>query len=155
MHACQERGRGTLNWARKMKDFRAWRCSDTDARERILWIRGSLGIGKTIMAAHYIESLKSVYPEAVIAYFFCRRGQQGLNTASDIIRTLAYHCCLADTEVRSNLEILRRTGFGSGTLPGVRLLFERLIREPMRALRTGMFFVIDGVDEADWGISAG
>jgi hypothetical protein len=86
----EQRGENTLQWARDMPEFQTWRLSNLKtSKDRVLWIRGTLGVGKSIMAAYFIDLLKVHYPKAIIAYFFCRSKQAGLMEARDIIRTLA------------------------------------------------------------------
>jgi len=102
----EQRGENTLEWAINMPEFQTWRTSkirvDSKMNERILWIRGPLGIGKSIMAGYFIDILKSkyIYPAAIVAYFFCRSGQAGLTKPRDIVRTLAYQCVQSGNEVR-------------------------------------------------------
>src|ERR1700759_4102684 len=67
------RGKETLQWARNMPEFRDWRMSEIDvaSKERILWVRGTLGVGKSIMAGHFIDLLQYLHPTSTVAYFFC------------------------------------------------------------------------------------
>ena len=55
---------------------------DSDVARRVLWIRGTLGMGKSVMAGYYIDLLKCLYPKAIVAYFFCKSGQPGAHQAS-------------------------------------------------------------------------
>src|SRR5271169_3188118 len=104
-----KRGKDTLDWARNMKEFQAWRnCEITSGPvERILWIRGTLGVGKTIMAGYFVELLKCLYPDTIVAYFFCRKGEAGLTKARDIIRTVIFQCIQYSPNVRLDLDLLR------------------------------------------------
>jgi hypothetical protein len=79
----RERSEGTLAWARDMSEFQLWRLSDLcdESQHRITWIKGPLGLGKSIIAAYFIDLLKCQYQNAVVAYFFCRKGQAGLTSA--------------------------------------------------------------------------
>jgi NACHT domain len=125
---------------------------DSELRERVLWIRGTLGVGKTIMAGHFIELLKCLYPNAIVAYFFCRSGQPGLTRAHDIIRTLCYQCIQGDIKIRSVLECLRGNDFTIDSSLGVGFLFEKLLQEPLSHTKNEVFIILDGLDEADWKI---
>ena len=131
-----------------MPAFQAWRNSPTDinSRERILWIRGTLGVGKTIMAGYFIELLKCLYPDAIVAYFFCRSGQAGLTKARDIIRTFAYYCIQDDPEARSRLDSLRCKELPIDDDVGIGFLFDKLLRE---ITTKEVYIVLDGLDEAD------
>src|SRR5271170_4031882 len=147
-----QREKDTLEWARNMPEFETWRRSDAslESKDRILWVRGTLGVGKTIMAGYFIELLKCLHPRAVVAYFFCRVGQDRLRTARDIIRTLAYQCVIDDADARSVLDSLRTKDFRINEETHVGFLVEKLLKEPLNRTKKMVFIVIDGVDEADW-----
>ena len=147
-----QRAEDTLEWARNIPEFETWRRSDAsiESKDRILWVRGTLGVGKTIMAGYFIELLKCLHPRAVVAYFFCRVGQDRLRTARDIIRTLAYQCVIDDADARSVLDSLRTKDFRINEETHVGFLVEKLLKEPLNRSKNLVFIVIDGVDEADW-----
>ena len=150
------RGKDTLKWAYNMDEFRIWRNSDVDldSKERILWIYGSLGVGKSIMAGYFIDLLKQLYPTPTVAYFFCKKGQKGLTTACDIIRTLAYQLIKDSIEARAVLEYTRSgmLGFVIDESLGVRFLFKKLLQEPLCNTTSDVYIILDGVDEADFTI---
>lgn len=148
----QQRGADTLQWARDMPEFRVWQRSDVriDSKDRILWIKGTLGIGKSTMAGYFIDLLKCLYPKSIIAYFFCKSGQPGLTKAIDIIRSLAYQCIESNEEARSVLEALQLKDFQIDQNLSVSYLFEKLVREPLIQVTSDVYIVIDGLDEADW-----
>ena len=147
----KERKEDTLKWAHVMPEFQAWMKSDLrpDSRERLLWISGPLGIGKSIMSAYFIDLLKTLYPNSIVAYFFCRSGQKGLTSAQDIVRTISYQCIQGDEDARSFLEDLRKKAFKIEELVGLRFLTQRLITEPVQQSARDVFIVLDGMDEAD------
>lgn len=152
LHAVRDkRSKNTLQWASDMPEFRAWRLAELheSAKDRILWIRGPLGIGKSTMAGYFIDLLKYLYPKSTVAYFFCRSHQAGLTKAHDIIRTLAYHCMENDRSARSVLEALKRKDFRITENLGVAFLFEKLLLEPLRGTQKEIYIILDGLDEAD------
>lgn len=146
----QQRSEGTLQWARDMPEFQAWRLSNLEAESerRITWINGTLGIGKSIMAGYFIDLLKCQYPNAIISYFFCRSGQPGLTNARDILRTLAYQCVEKDNAARVVLEKLKSRGFQITDTLSIGYLFEKLLLEPLRDAPE-IYIILDGLDEAD------
>ena len=146
----QQRSDGTLDWARTMPEFQAWRLSDVvDGPERrITWIKGSLGLGKSVMAAYFIDLLKCQYRNAVVAYFFCRSDQPGLTNARDILRTLAYQCVGNNDAARKALENLKSKGFQVTPDLGIGFLFEKLLLDPLKSTQE-IYIVLDGLDEAD------
>ena len=143
-----------MNWASLMPEFQTWMKSDLqfDCPERQLWLSGSLGVGKSIMAAYFIDLLNTLYPTAIVGYFFCRSGQKGLTRAQEIVRTLAYQCIQGDEDARNYLETLRSRAFNIDDLIGLRYLTQRLIAEPLKEAAREVFIVIDGLDEADLDI---
>jgi pentatricopeptide repeat protein len=146
----KERSEGTLEWALKLSEFREWRLSDlqSTSERRITWIKGPLGLGKSIMAAYFIDLLKTHYRNAVTAYFFCRSNEPGLTTARDILRTLAYQCARDNKDARKALEKLKSEGFQITADLGIRYLFEKLLLKPLQSVQE-IYVVLDGLDEAD------
>ena len=133
-----------------MPEFQAWRLSDlVDGPERrITWIKGSLGLGKSVMAAYFIDLLKCQYRNAVVAYFFCRSKQPGLTSARDILRTLAYQCADNNEAARETLQNLKSEGFQINDNLGIGFLFEKLLLDPLKSAQD-IYIVLDGLDEAD------
>jgi NACHT domain len=152
LHNVQERrNEGSLKWAQNMPEFLNWRLSECreSAKDRILWIKGPLGIGKSTMAGYYIDLLKCMYPKAIVAYFFCRSHEAGLTTARDILRTLAYQCIHDNPASRSVLEALKSEGFEISNSLGMRYLFKKLLLETVKRTQKEIYIVLDGLDEAD------
>jgi tetratricopeptide (TPR) repeat protein len=147
-----KRSEETLQWAREMSEFRDWRLSEPkqSAKNRILWLRGPLGIGKSTMSAYLIDLLKVMYPKSIVAYFFCRSNQAGLTKAHEIIRTLAYQCIEDNRAARSILEVLKNKDFRISEDLGIGYLFEKILLEPLRSSEKDIYIVIDGLDEADY-----
>ena len=146
------RGRNTLQWARNMPEFRVWRMSDpndTASKERILWVRGTLGVGKSIMAGYFIELLQQLHPTSTVAYFFCKSGQSGLTKARDILGTIAYQCMKDRKDARAVLEGLRNKNFQLVDSLGIGFLFQTILLEALDQNTGEIYIVIDGLDEAD------
>lgn len=147
----KQRGKDTLGWARDMPEFQTWQYSDTkfESKKRILWIHGPLGVGKTVMAGYFVELLKSLHPQAVIAFFFCRKGELGLTKVRDIVRTLAYYQSIQSPEAQKALDSLRKKSLPIDDNVGVGFLFDKLLREPLNVTKKESYIVLDGLDEAD------
>ena len=146
----QQRSEGTLEWARTLPKFQAWRLSDLfDGQDRrITWIKGSLGVGKSVMAAYFIDLLKCQYRNAVVAYFFYRSNQPGLTSARDILRTLVYQCVDNNEAAQKSLAKLKSKGFQITADLGIGFLFEKLLLDPLTSSQE-VYVVLDGLDEAD------
>jgi tetratricopeptide (TPR) repeat protein len=146
-----QRYTGTLQWAHNMDEFRHWRTSAFGSEESFLWIRGPPGVGKSTMAAYFVDLLRFLYPDSIIAYFFFKTGHSGLTTASDVIRTLAYQTIRDNQDARQTLDELKNEEFNLEQNIGVRYLFDQLLLKPMRQTQKNIFIILDGVDEADIG----
>lgn len=116
---------------------------------RILWIRGGPGIGKSTIAGYLIDIIGSLYSDSTLGYFFCKSGVVGMMAASDIIRTLAYQVALASPSARSILDNLKKRRFPIEEQVGVSLLFDQLIRVPMSHAKAYSYIVLDGIDEVN------
>jgi len=133
-----------------MDEFRAWHAAniEPDTRRRTLWIRGGPGVGKSTMAGYIVDILQCLYPEAIVAYFFCKSDATSLHLATEVVRTLAYQC-IADEDSRAELESLRRSGFRTEEPVGIRFLFRRLLADPILRSKADVYIILDGLDEAD------
>lgn len=147
----KQRASNTLQWLSNMEEFRNW-CSMLDAkyenRNPILWIKGAPGVGKSTMAAYLVDLLRCLFPESIVAYFFCKSSSAGLTNPQDIVQTLAYQC-MENSAARSSLEALKRSGFRTENKVGISLMFEKLVEEPVRCSKKEICIVLDGLDEAD------
>jgi nucleoside-triphosphatase THEP1 len=132
-----------------MLEFAGWRSSARGSNEHVLWIRGGPGVGKSTLSAYIATILKQEYPDAIISYFFCKSGQQGLMRAADIICRLAYQCSEHDTAAKSELEYLKRQNFPVGGNIGVRYMSEELLKGPLEGVAKEIYVVFDGLDELD------
>jgi hypothetical protein len=147
----RSRGSQTLRWAHAMPEFPAWAASDvgSGSQERIFWIHGLAGCGKSIMPAYFIDLLKVSAPNSILAYFFCKSNVPGLRTARDIIRALTYQCSTQSSHARVNLETSHSFGFQVDNQIEVGYLVEQLIKRPLQATHKEVIFILDGLDETD------
>ena len=141
---------GTLQWVIKLKEFQIWRMASLDdafSSDRILWFRGISGIGKSHLAAYIVDLLMRRYPGSIVLYFFFRSHQDGLTSVSDMLQTLACQCDRSDIDARG---ILRALNWETPEDErDIKLLFEKLLFEPLRASQKEVFMVVDGLDEID------
>ena len=141
----------SLQWARNMSEFQTWRTSDPNdiqSRERTLWIRGTLGIGKSFLVGYMIDLLRCLHPDAIVLYFFCKVDQLELIKSRDIVRTLAYQHLLENNKVRPVLEDLQKKKLLLDQV-GIGFLFQKLLQEPLLLAKGDIYIILDGLDEAD------
>lgn len=141
----------TLKWVKNLEAFSAWRTCPMELTDRhhVLWIKGHPGVGKSTISAYLVDFIKCLYPSSIVAYFFCKSGQMNLTNAVDIIRTFAHHLSMGSTKIRSALQTLKDSRFQIDENVGIHLLFEKLVAQPLALSEEEIYFILDGVDEAD------
>src|SRR5271154_6992140 len=144
----RQRDQHTLQWARNMSEFQNWRLDKGEETSQVLWIRGPPGFGKSTLAGYFVEMIRHLYPDSIVAYFFCISGSEGLVKVRDMIRSLAYQISRADGNARDFLLQMKKEGDVVGN-HGVEFLFEKLLLGSMNQTRKDVFLILDGLDEAD------
>jgi hypothetical protein len=62
-----------------------------DSQNRMLWVKGNPGKGKTMLLCGIINELhKSMHKTALLSYFFCQATDRRLNSATAVLRGLLY-----------------------------------------------------------------
>ena len=78
----------SYRWILDSTEFRQWQDSQ---RNRLLWIRGDPGKGKTMLLCGIIEELKRLYGDiSSISFFFCQATDTRINSATSVLRGLIY-----------------------------------------------------------------
>jgi len=75
-------------WIIKNPDFRQWYGSQ---QNRLLWIKGDPGKGKTMLLCGIVNELKkSLAKTDLLSYFFCQATDKRINNATAVLRGLLY-----------------------------------------------------------------
>ncbi|CAE6473805.1 unnamed protein product [Rhizoctonia solani] len=118
--------------------------------EKIYWMNGMAGTGKTTIAYSFCEWLEET--NRLGGSFFCSRISSTCRSLSQIIPTLAYQLARFSPAFRSKLCAILNDDPDAGKLNVVQQ-FEKLINQPMLNARDAMpdsvVFVIDALDECD------
>ncbi|KAG8736442.1 hypothetical protein FRC11_002636, partial [Ceratobasidium sp. 423] len=130
------------------KDLQDWTTNPTS--ERIYWMNGMAGTGKTTIAYSLCEWLEDT--NRLGASFFCSRISSTCHSLSRIVPTLAYQLARYSPAFRSALCAALEDNPDAGTL-NVGQQFEKLISQPMLnskdAIPESVVIVIDALDECD------
>ena len=102
--------------------------------DRVLWLTGLPGSGKSILSAYLVNILQSLYREAQVLYFFCRAGVGGVDTVLDIVRTLSQQASITVSVARS-LRTLKRQTFSIDVQLGISMLVKKLLLDPLAEKR--------------------
>ncbi|KAH7016522.1 uncharacterized protein B0I36DRAFT_225148, partial [Microdochium trichocladiopsis] len=78
----------SYSWVLGNPDFRQWR---DNADQRLLWVKGDPGKGKTMLLCGIIDELERMRTEGqILSYFFFQATDKRINTATAALRSLIY-----------------------------------------------------------------
>ncbi|EUC59178.1 vegetative incompatibility protein HET-E-1, putative, partial [Rhizoctonia solani AG-3 Rhs1AP] len=122
--------------------------------EKIYWMNGMAGTGKTTIAYSFCEWLEKT--NRLGASFFCSRISSTCRSLGRIVPTIAYQLARYSPAFRSTLCAILEENPDTGTL-NVMQQFEKLIKHPLfnakDAMPDNVVIVIDALDECDDGFS--
>jgi WD40 repeat protein len=113
---------------------------------RIFWLLGEPGVGKTAIAAYLVH-----YRGDVIAYHFCKRGHDEKSDARRAILSIAYQISQHNPEYKAHIQ---KIDIEKEKLNNAQTLFEILLINPLLQLPTpngDRLVIIDAIDEATTG----
>ncbi|KAF5006239.1 hypothetical protein FDECE_7399 [Fusarium decemcellulare] len=133
------------DWFFEREDFRKWQHG---SEQRVLWINGSPGKGKTMLLCALIEWFES---NCGLAYFFCVATDSSVNYHAAVLRGLIYTIItkipgLVD-HVRKNEDALKLENEDSVEMALFSTL-KSIIKDP---LMNGCILLIDALDECQRG----
>ncbi|KAL6405034.1 hypothetical protein AUP68_11876 [Ilyonectria robusta] len=140
---------GTNEWILRDETFRAWRYAPSEIGHHILWLNGAPAAGKSVMSSFIINGL--VEEDSRCQYFFIRFGDQKKRTSSLLLRSIAYQVALSSPEFLGRVLQLAEEGIQFETADPM-VIWERIFRSILFRIedqREPLFWVIDGLDEAD------
>ncbi|GKT61158.1 vegetative incompatibility protein HET-E-1 [Colletotrichum tofieldiae] len=89
-------------WVLDNPDFCRWR---DDPVQRLLWVKGDPGKGKTMLFCGIIDELEATRPPGrVLSYFFCQATDERLNTATAVLRGLIFMLLDQDPALVSHMK---------------------------------------------------
>ncbi|KAL1845561.1 hypothetical protein Plec18170_009696 [Paecilomyces lecythidis] len=135
------------SWILKNPDFEQWR---NNPQNRLLWIRGDAGKGKTMLVCGIIDELKkSIRKSELVSFFFCQAADSRINNATAILRGLIRQ--LVDQQPLLILHIRKHYDLYEDTDSWytVSQIFTDILDDRIMP-RT--FLVIDGLDECQAGL---
>ncbi|KAJ5917571.1 hypothetical protein N7466_011125 [Penicillium verhagenii] len=142
----------SYRWILDNKEFKQWRDSE---KNRLLWIRGDPGKGKTMLLCGIIEELTRLYGDnASISFFFCQATDMRINSATSVLRGLIYllvknHPSLLH-HVRARYDYTGKTLFEDvNAWNALSTIFRDILKDPSLQMT---YLVIDALDECTTGL---
>jgi hypothetical protein len=77
---------GSYRWVLDNRNFQQWR---GDPQNRLLWVRGDAGKGKTMLLCGIVDELKRS-TAGLLSFFFCQGTDSRTNSATAVLRGLIY-----------------------------------------------------------------
>jgi nucleoside phosphorylase/Cdc6-like AAA superfamily ATPase len=78
----------SYRWILENPDYQQWRNNE---QNRLLWVKGDPGKGKTMLLCGIIDELKkSMTKTDLLSYFFCQATDSRINSATAVLRGLIY-----------------------------------------------------------------
>jgi tetratricopeptide (TPR) repeat protein len=145
-----QRADETLQWVLELPELAEWRLGDASASAKTLWLTGLPGTGKSTISAYLCDMLMQQYPEDIVLNFFCKRGNHGLTTGFDIVRTICYQLVKEEQFYRKFL--LQKPELpGNGNSEDLIFFFKTLIQKPVTLgpKERTIFVLLDGIDELE------
>ncbi|KAJ5988200.1 hypothetical protein N7481_003410 [Penicillium waksmanii] len=143
---------GSYRWIFDNKEFRQWQDSQ---KNRLLWIRGDPGKGKTMLLCGVTEELTRLYGDnASILFFFCQATDIRINSATSVLRGLIYllvkkHPSLL-YHVRARYDYAGKTLFEDvNAWNALSTIFRHILNDPILQMT---YLVIDALDECTNGL---
>ncbi|KAJ5559388.1 hypothetical protein N7513_001787 [Penicillium frequentans] len=144
--------RDSYRWILDNKEFRQWQDSQ---RNRLLWIRGDPGKGKTMLLCGVIEELTRLYGDnSTIAFFFCQATDTRINSATSVLRGLIYLLVEKHPSLLHHLRA-RYDRAGKALFEDVNAwnalstIFRDILKDPTLQMT---YLVIDALDECTNGL---
>ncbi|KAJ5750760.1 NACHT nucleoside triphosphatase [Penicillium manginii] len=137
----------SFRWILSNEGFKQWQNTQNN---RLLWIRGDPGKGKTMLLCGIIEELtNSVDEGSNISFFFCQASDARINSATAVLRGLIYLLVEKQpsliSHVRSRYDKTGKALFeDKNAFYAVSEIFTRILKDP--TLKT-TYFIVDALDE--------
>jgi hypothetical protein len=134
-------------WILDHRDFIDWRDGETN---RLLWIKGDPGKGKTMLLMGVIKELLNSPPDSsLLSFFFCQATDTNLDNATAVLRGLIYQMLVQQHALISHLRRkYDRAGpklfEGSNAFFDLSSVFADMVRDP--SLKS-TYLIVDALDE--------
>jgi tetratricopeptide (TPR) repeat protein len=79
------------SWIFDVPTFKEW-LGNPDPASNALWMSGTTGFGKSVLAAYLTSALTKKFAGSVVTYFFCKE-KDNFKETHQIVRTLVYQLC--------------------------------------------------------------
>lgn len=142
----------SYRWILDNKEFKQWQ---NEPSNRLLWIKGDPGKGKTMLLCGIIEELTQLHGNtANISFFFCQATDTRINNATSVLRGLIYSLVEKNPSllsyVRAQYDHTGRTLFeDTNAWNALSMIFTSILKD--KSLKS-TYLIIDALDECVSGL---
>ncbi|KAI8814822.1 hypothetical protein BJ742DRAFT_766028 [Cladochytrium replicatum] len=137
---------GTRTWLLDTVNTFLFPDTESATHKRLLWLDGSAGVGKSVMASLIINDLTA--KNQLDAYFYCKHDDTRRTNAKSMVATIALQLCYWNPRFgRHLLDAMRANSIAQKNLS---VMFEVLIENPLKQLGQldkPVVIVVDALDE--------
>jgi len=144
---------GSYEWIFSRQDFVEWRDGDEN---RLLWIKGDPGKGKTMLLMGIAKGLLTSTPDSgLLSYFFCHATDPNYSTATAVLRSLMDQMI---AQQRSLISIVRERYDSEGHKlfegPHAFIALSRIFAKMLQSATVEkIYLVVDALDECETDLS--
>jgi hypothetical protein len=137
----------SYRWILDNTTFQQWQ---QDPHDRLLWVKGDPGKGKTMLLCGIINELQSLMPQsALLSYFFCQATDMRVNSATAVLRGLLHMLVTQQPSLASHIR--KKYDYGGKTIfedanawVVLAEIFEAVLQDPSLRMT---YLIIDALDE--------
>ncbi len=142
---------GSCRWILDRDTFQQWRDGIANSGCALLWLKGLPGVGKSILSSFVISTLQKDHPGVPCCYYFFNSRDQTKRSVKNLLTSIALQLGLQSRSFGKQL--LKWGEDGNGPVDQLQAvnLWASIFQDLVFGLDedTPMFWVIDGLDEAD------
>ncbi|KAF3931488.1 hypothetical protein ABW19_dt0204855 [Dactylella cylindrospora] len=131
----------TTDWVTSMAKFLEW--SSYESSNNSIWIYGSVGCGKSTLAAHVIKMLRSIYSDCAVVFFFCDPGVPESLHIETILRAMLQQLIRTTPNINHIYPIFDIPQKMDKTIEVIKQILE--FRD-LWGQKQSVYFIVDGMD---------
>jgi tetratricopeptide (TPR) repeat protein len=138
-------------WVFDLPEFRSWLEVNVTDKAKMLWLSGTTGFGKSVLAAYVTTELARRFPSAPVTFFFCK-DNEFLRDAHNVMRTFLYQVAVGSPKARAHVKKIWQQEDEFQELSEIEVEdFYTTVVDSLLGLSASstdtIFFILDGINE--------
>ncbi|KAI3547300.1 hypothetical protein CSPX01_03737 [Colletotrichum filicis] len=138
-------------WVFQNPDFCRWH---DDQDQRLLWVKGDPGKGKTMLLCGIIDEFEKSDPQGgLLSYFFCQANDRRLGTATAVLRGLIFMLLTQEPSLVSHMKKYDKVGKALFQDVNAWQAMSEVFTNMLYDLKPqGVYLIVDALDECSTGL---